>query len=78
MRRRVFSDMVSLLSVSLFLAVVVVMAYKSTLYLGVCVERDEVRTRSRADIELWPGLGGRSANAGTGSNKVRCNKQSTM
>lgn len=78
MRRRVFSDMVSLLSVSLFLAVVVVMAYKSTLYLGVCVcvERDEVRTRSRADTELWPGLGGRAANAG--SNKVRCNKQSTM
>lgn len=40
MRRRVFSDMVSLLSVSLFLAVVVVMAYKGTLYLGVCVERE--------------------------------------
>lgn len=40
MRRRVFSDMVSLLSVSLFLAVVVVMAYKSTLYLGVCVWRE--------------------------------------
>lgn len=58
MRRRVFSDMVSLLSESLFLAVLVVMAYKSTLYLGVCVERDEVRTRSRADIELWPGLAG--------------------
>lgn len=77
MRRRVFSDMVSLLSVSLFLAVVVVMAYKSTLYLGVCVcgerrSQDKVTCRYRTMARI----GGRSANAG--SNKVRCNKQSTM
>lgn len=39
MRRRVFSDMVSSLSVSLFLAVVVVMAYKVH-YTWVCVWRE--------------------------------------
>lgn len=72
MRRRLFSDMVSLVSVSLFLAVVVVMAYKSTLYLGVCVWREMKSGQCHVQISNYgPDWAG-------GRQTLACHEQGAM